>query len=348
MKSFTTAKFLVAAVAAGALSGALSAASAIGQAPGLGDTATPYATDIFQGFDDDDKKIELKEKSWWYSVKGITPEAQFEYLCELDKASDFKGVVKAAEAMVREWPASSLCAKALLMQARAQTRLKDYDDALETCEYLIKFYPGLFSYDKVVKLEYSLAKTMETEDRTFLGVKYASKKDVRRAYEKIARHAPGLDFIPELMLRIAALRIEEQEFSEAVDVYASLIANYPESPEAKEAVYLQAKYMKHMVELHEYNEVRYRNTANFIKLALERMPNHEKAGELKEFMADLNERLEEAAYNKALFYDTHQRTRAAAVAAYEKFLEDFPKSIRADAVKERIEAIKAGAEPLRK
>ena len=50
--------------------------------------------------------------------------------------------------------------------------------------------------------------------------------------------------------------------------------------------------------------------------------------------------LSEDAYAQAKFYDTKQRTRHAALTAWERFLKDYPDSPHADEARARIEALK--------
>ena len=50
--------------------------------------------------------------------------------------------------------------------------------------------------------------------------------------------------------------------------------------------------------------------------------------------------MSEDAYVQAKFYDTKQRTRHAALTAWERFLKEYPDSPHADEARARIEALK--------
>ena len=85
-----------------------------------------------------------------------------------------------------------------------------------------------------------------------------------------------------------------------------------------------------------------------MRTALNRYPDIAEADLVKEWIAEFSEKLEENAWRNAVFYDTRQRTKQAAVAAYERFLAEFPESSHRGEAVARIEAIKSGAAPLRK
>jgi outer membrane protein assembly factor BamD (BamD/ComL family) len=50
----------------------------------------------------------------------------------------------------------------------------------------------------------------------------------------------------------------------------------------------------------------------------------------------LSKQLEESSYKNAYFYDTKQRNKAAAIAAYRRFLSEFRDSKYADTVRQRL------------
>ena len=126
------------------------------------------------------------------------------------------------------------------------------------------------------------------------------------------------------------------------------MTRFPRTAQAREAVFKACKCRYDLFMSKEYNANRCRNALNGMKTALSRYPDLNEADLLKAWIDELSGKLEESAWSSAVFYDTHQRTRQAAVAAYERFLEEFPESSHRGEAKERIEAIKSGAAPLRK
>ena len=98
----------------------------------------------------------------------------------------------------------------------------------------------------------------------------------------------------------------------------------------------------------DYNASRCRNALNGVNMALKRYPDLAEAATLKTWAVELSGILEENAWKNAVFYDTRQRTKQAAVSAYQRFLAEFPESRHRGEAIQRIEAIKGGAAPLRK
>jgi outer membrane protein assembly factor BamD (BamD/ComL family) len=138
------------------------------------------------------------------------------------------------------------------------------------------------------------------------------------------------------MLKIAELRQKDYQYDEAVEVYASLMAKYPLCNEAKIAVYRQAKARMWLARRLAYNTPRCVDTLNYLKMMISKYPELPETEEMKGWMAELSAYLEKDAYEEALFYDTKQRTRHAAIEAWKRYLEDHPESVHAEKIKARI------------
>ena len=63
------------------------------------------------------------------------------------------------------------------------------------------------------------------------------------------------------------------------------------------------------------------------------------------WLDELEKYLEKDAYERAKFYDTRQRTRHAAIASWERFLQDHPASPHVEEVNRRLDELK-GVKPL--
>ena len=181
---------------------------------------------------------------------------------------------------------------------------------------------------------------MIKEKKTFLGFSFTSTRLCRQHYESIVRRAPGASYVPEAMLKIGDLREQEDQYEEAAQVYATLVSKFPLTPEARVATYLEAKSRMWLCRRLSYNIPRCKDTANFLTMALKRFPDLDEAEELKTWREELKTHMSEDAYVQAKFYDTKQRTRHAALTAWERFLKEYPDSPHADEARARIEALK--------
>ena len=320
--------------------------------PGSAGTGyTGYATDAFPGFDSDLWKVEQKKPSWWFDAKSDTAAGQWKVANGYFEAGDWNGARKACEALVRGWPAS---VEAALAQEKIAglyaTVLDDIWEAFDEYDYLLKFYPGLCKYDKVVAVQYRIVEAMYEEQKAkgFWSFSWTSPDTIRRKYEKVVRYAPGAEHVPDAMLRIADLRIESGDLAEAVLVYEEIRNKFAKSPQAEKALFLEAGTLMKLVAKNKNNRSRRRNAANYMKLAVSKHPDHPGAAQMKAWRDELEAGLEKEAWEETLFYDTRQRSRNAAISSYERFIDLHPGSPRVKEARERIEAIKNGAEPLRK
>ena len=308
---------------------------------GLGSNS-PYATDAYPGFDglDELPKPEKKDTSWFLHVSRDTPAEQLAYARQMEDEGSLRAARRGYDALVREWPASPEAPKAQLALAMVWAKkYQDYDEAFEALEYMLDFYPRDCDYLELVEYEYQLVNMMIKEKKTFLGFTFTSTRLCRQHYESIVRRAPGASYVPEAMLKIADLREQEDQYEEAAQVYATLVSKFPLTPEARVATYLEAKARMWLCRRLSYNIPRCKDTANFITMALKRFPDLDEAEELKTWRDELMQHMAEDAYVQAKFYDTKQRTRHAALTAWERFLKEYPASPHADEARARVEAL---------
>jgi outer membrane protein assembly factor BamD (BamD/ComL family) len=256
-----------------------------------------------------------------------------------EAAEAYRKARRAFDALVCEWPASPEAWRAQFRIVKIYEHEKDYDNALEELEYLLDFYPSECPYLEMVEYLYQLTNLMVKEKKTMFGFSFTSDRIVRQHYESVVRRAPRASYVPETMLKIADLREQNNEYEEAVQVYNQLVMKFPKTPEADVAIYLQAKARMWLCRRLSYNVPRCKDTADYLAMALKRFPDLDEAAELKAWRGELTQHLSEDAYMQAKFYDTKQRTRHAALTAWERFLKEYPDSPHADEARARIEAL---------
>ena len=308
-----------------------------------------WATDHYPGFEglDNLPVPEKKEKGWlreWLGIgapDGSTAQEQFAIAKKLEDQGDFKDAVKAYDALVREWPASSEAPDAQFRLASIlESHLAEYADAYEEYAYLLDFYPRDCNFSGIAEAQYKLVNLLLDTRRMFLGMSFTGNRELRQSYERIVRRTPSADYVPEAMLKIADLREQDADYEEAIKVYSTLRSRHLGTKEARRALYLEAKARMWLVRRLAYNLPRCKDTENYLKLALRNDPSHPEAEEMRAWLKELSDYLAEDAWTRAKFYDTRQRTRRAAVAAYEKFLAEHPDSSHAEEARARIEELK--------
>jgi len=340
--------FLVAVVASCAL-GAWSDGTI--RQTGVG-SSTRYATDAYPGFDNEKEIVspEKKEPRWFAFINGPNRENakdQFAYCEELIREENYSKAVKQLDALVREWPTSPEAPKAQRMIGDiCLERTQEYEDAFAALRYLLDFYSLQCEYDKVADELYKIAGLMRQEGKTIVFFRFKNTVDVRRAFETCVLRAPGARWVPQAMLTIGELRVEEGKYGEAVKVYENLRNVYGDTPEAKTAVIREAEARMVELEDHGYNRDRCSDTINFLKQSLTTC-NLSDLDAIKDYLAKARAQFEDEAYAGAKFYDSPTRTRRSAVNAYERFLEDFPESAHAEEVKSRLAALQATVEEVK-
>ena len=312
--------------------------------PGVGHNAR-YATDAYPGFDNEKEIVspERKEPRWFSFINGPkrgTPREQIEFCAQLMAEQDYSGARKQLDALVREWPTSPEAPKA--QKALADVCLEnllDYEDAFREYRYLLDFYSLQCDYNSIADKLYQVAGLMKQEGKEIMFIRFANTVDVRRAYEACVLHAPGASWVPEAMLIIGSLREDEGKYEEAVKVYENLRNTHRDAPESALALMREADARMIVLRERAYNRARSRETADFLASAL-RTCRPGDADVLKAYQTEVRALMEDEAYRGARFYDSPTRTVRSAVNAYERFLAEYPDSVRAEEVRARLDELK--------
>ncbi len=313
--------------------------------PGTGmGGASPFATDHFPGFDDLDvfDKPERRTPSWFLGLEKDNAAEQFAWAQQMEASGSLRAARRGYDALVRQWPAAPEAPKAQLKLAQLwETKLQEYDEAFDAYDYLLDFYPRACDYAEIVSEQYKIANLLAKDKRTWFGLSFTSPRTLRRRYEHVVRRAPGAEYAPDVFLKIAGLREQDSDWEEAVKVYGTLQSRYDGSLQARTAAYLEAAARMHLSRRLAYNSPRLKDTRGYLRLTLQRYPDHERAEEMKGWAAEIDTWLSEEAWKSARFYDTRQRTQHAALSAYEKFVKEHPDSAHAAEARARIEEINA-------
>ena len=329
---------------------AAAAAQSPSATPGAGGVGNArYATDAYPGFDVEDENVkpERKEPRWFSWITGPNRENatdQYAYCQELVAGGNFSKAAKQLDALVRNWPTAPEAWKAQQQLAAIQVEpLKDFEDAFKSYRYLLDFYSLQCDYKAIADKLYQLAGILKIEGKEIMFVQIENTVDVRRAYEQCVLRAPGASWVPEAMLTIAALRVDEGRPEEAVKVYENLRNLHPETDFARTAVFREAEVRMSMLRDHEYNRSRCQDTIDYMKLAL-RTCHPSDAAAIQAFLDEAQSLIDDEAYRAAKFYDSRTRTKRSAINAYERFLEDYPQSAHADEVRDRLNELKGNQE----
>lgn len=322
--------------------GSAFAVDQVGVSPGPG---TRYATDAYPGFDREEEIVapSRKEPKWFGWINGPNRDNaadQLTYCRELMAAENWSKAAKHLDALVRAWPTAGEAPEAQrLLGEICRDRLLDFEEAHRAFMYLADFYSLQCDYTKTTDLMYEAAGLMRQEGKTIVFFRFDNTVDVRRAYEACVLRAPGAKWVPQAMLTIGELREDEGKPLEAIKVYENLVNIHGDTPEAKVAILRQANVRMQVLEEHGYNRERCRDTLDFLKLALTTCDVKD-VQQIREFMAAATARLEDETYKATRFYDSRTRTVNSAIKAYEQFLADYPESVHAEEIRQRLDQLK--------
>lgn len=311
--------------------------------------ARRYATDAFPGFDSEGEIYARtrKEPRWFSWLNGPARDdaaAQFAWAeaCERDGA--WAKAAKAYDALVRAWPSSPEAPRAQAAYARLlRDRLECYPESFDETLYLLDYYSSQCDYDAAARDLYETARLMRATGKMFFFFRFANTVDVRRAFEAVVRRAPGAPYAPQAMLAVVELRIDEQAYEQAARVCENLRSLYPQTPEAKTALRLEASLRMQMLSDHGYNRKRCEDTVRFLRQALATPLEADARTRFESYLSEAVALQEDEAYAAARFYDSPTRTRASAISAYERFLATHPASVHAEAARARLNELKEGA-----
>ncbi|MBQ9432401.1 MAG: tetratricopeptide repeat protein [Kiritimatiellae bacterium] len=317
--------------------------------PSLTDANRGYASDQFDGFSalDNDTRIPQKKPSWRFWLKYDTYQEQLAHADGLRADGELKAARKAYEALVRKWPTEPESMRCQYAIGQILEEQKKYSKAFDEYQYLLVHFSGSCPYYEILDRQFRIANWLLNNNVSMFGWKLSGYTEVRERFETIVRNAPRSACAPEAMLIIAGIRESEREYSEAIKVYDGILNRFPKSEQAVSAAYLDSK-CRHMLSIKQRdNEARNRETIAFLKALLERQPNHPQKSEIELWYREHQAMLEDQNYQKAVFYDSSQRSLDASQNAYRRFLQEFPNSRYAPTVKARLEALEKGAPPLK-
>ena len=178
-------------------------------------------------FLDDPLKIELKEPAWLFGgPKMGTPAEQLLLAERLEREGKREEAVEAYDDLVHEWHASPEALTAQLAIARLESAAGRAQQAYDADVYLLAHFAGRFELEPVLADAVAQADALAARERgrTF---HLSSGATLRRNYEQIIHFAPRWKRVPELLLRIAELYVEDEEYANAITICDRLVIDWP-------------------------------------------------------------------------------------------------------------------------
>jgi len=316
---------------------------------GAGSPVSGYGEDQNDlAFEDEPMKVERKESSMWWDPVEKTPAAQLARGKRLEAEGSLRYARNAYNALVHEWHASPEAATAQMAVARLYEARGNLERAYEENLYLAVYFAGQCPYDEVLDRTFRMANALLHDNKSFLGLELAGNESLRENFERILHYAPRWHRAPEAMMIVAALHESDKAYADAARVYDGLIMRWPMSPQVQEAAVHSATCHHAAAMRQKENEPRCRDAIMAINALLGRFPHHAEREKIEALRDELVTMRMELNYKQACFYDSPQRSTAAAVTAYRRFIREFPDSKYVAAVRTRLEQLEAAPQSAKK
>lgn len=297
-------------------------------------------------FLDDPLKIELKEPAWLFGgPKMGTPAEQLLLAERLEREGKREEAVEAYDDLVHEWHASPEALTAQLAIARLESAAGRAQQAYDADVYLLAHFAGRFELEPVLADAVAQADALAARERgrTF---HLSSGATLRRNYEQIIHFAPRWKRVPELLLRIAELYVEDEEYANAITICDRLVIDWPRYAGLDDAVSVYCRACRLQADVWRNDVGRLAHLERLLAGAQAFRPNHPDRPRFAQWQREIYELRRDRAYANASFYDNPAAYSAeAALLAYQAFLRDFPDTPHAAKLRARVAELAAQARP---
>ena len=292
-------------------------------------------------FIDDPMEIEKKEPSWWFWNRPHedTPAAQLAYAAALERAGRREKAVGAYNDLVRTWHASNEALYAQLSIARLESAMGHASAAYDADIYLLAYFSGLFESGPVLEDAVAQADLLVAQERA-RSLKLRLGSGLRANYERIIHFAPRWARVPELMMRIASLYVEDGEFASAITICDRICIDWPTYAKLDEVIDLYCSACRSQADRWSNDAGRLKQLEQLVSGAIIFRPAHPNSALFGRWKREIYDMRQARAYEKAAHYDNPKAySRQAAIGAYQNFLREFPDAPEAPKVRERLSAL---------
>lgn len=288
-------------------------------------------------FIDDPMVIDLKEPSWfWHNPKRDTPADQLTYAAELERDGRIGAALDAYDDLVHEWHATPEALKAQLSLARIYSARGEARKAYDEEIYLLAHFAGRFELEPVLNDALAQADLLAARERD-RNFRVNSGESLRQNYERIIHFAPRWHRVPEMMLKIAGLYVDDSDYSGAITICDRIIVDWPAWERMDDVVSLYCEACRKQADVWKNDTGRLRQLERLLAGARTFRPLHPELETFTRWQQETYELRRARSYEKATFYDNPDAYSVeAAVLAYQTFLREFPDAPEADAARARL------------
>jgi tetratricopeptide (TPR) repeat protein len=279
-----------------------------------------------------------KSPSLFHNPRQESAAAQLAYAQKLVERGHERRARGAFNDLVHAWHDSPEAVVAQGELARLLLKAGKHQKAFDEYQYLIRYFAGQFPYEAVLERQFQIANAVRTERHMTLWV-LPGMLDPSRAlplYEQIVENGPTWQRAAEALYYAGVIQERDKDYDLAVISYEGLLMRYPDSDFAADAAFRRASCLYQLASRSPRDELRSREALSACLAFARTYPTDPNAEEVKTMAGEMQQRLADMYYNRAIFYDRIAKRPRSAIIAYSDFIGKFPTSDRRKTADERI------------
>ncbi len=274
-----------------------------------------------------------------YVVKD-TPEEQFHWAMRFYESGDFETAAREFTMLTESYADSTFAPEAQFYAARSYEEQGRYWFAYQNYKKTIDNYPFTVRMDEIIERLYNLGRMVEgIETARIMGIELSESLERAAAiYKTIVDSSPFSPYADKALFRLGDVKRRMRKYPEAMQAYARIMADYPESSIREEARY-QLAFTKYEASLSpEYDQESTERALREFEEIVDTSAVPSAAAEAEKMLAELRERKAESTFKIAEFYERQGRYTSA-IMYYDSIRGKFAGTSAAEHADERIKRL---------
>jgi outer membrane protein assembly factor BamD (BamD/ComL family) len=267
---------------------------------------------------------------------------------EAEACNDSRSVIRACEKICSDYKTSDRVPEAYYTRGVYYKNDQQFTTASKMFMKIVKRYSASKWFTQAIEYCFRIAQELQAGVRPrYFGTipGFCDFDSAVKNYELVVQHAPYSYYAPKALLEIAELHIRAKRYDSAIAALEKLIDVYADSVEVPQAYLKIAEIYSGLVHGEEYNQggavAALRYYGEFCAL----FPSHESVAFATERMKELEESIVRSKIALGDFYFNSRHNGKAAKMLYRTAIDYAPYVTSADVAREKIQAIRDGAQP---
>jgi len=232
-----------------------------------------------------------------------------------EQKGDFEDAADVYRKIVDKYPLTSITADAAIRSAELYESEGKPRDAFDTYQKFIELSRGDRRFDEVLKQQYQLAQRAKTGDfkrRILIKLDIPLKTKIEM-FETVASNAPRSPYASASQFAIGEMQHEAGAIADAINAYAKVVAEHPDSKEAPVAQFRIGELFITQSERGAKDTTTVASAREAYEDFLVRYPNHSLAKDARTRLGSVDSKQTADMLKIAKFYEKTEKYRAAAI-----------------------------------